>query len=258
MCLLLFVSILSLLSSVLQIILWPILRILDPNQAYNQRLNGFLCELGCLPFFSIQVNGLENFPTDRGCIMVANHQSALDAFIFTAMAHINFKVIFKSEILFYPGIGSAMWLAGHLPLKRGDKNSGAAVMAKTKQLLSEGVSVLYFPEATRKIDVSKSPIGPFKAGAFKTAIEAGALIVPITISGARYLMPPHGVPKLGWGNPTLTVHPPIDTAGCRVSETGSAQKEDVDTLAEQAREVIASALTDADSAAAAGSLPGAK
>ncbi len=34
------------------------------------------------------------------------------------------QVTFKSEIIFYPGVGTAMLLAGYLPVKRGDKESG--------------------------------------------------------------------------------------------------------------------------------------
>jgi hypothetical protein len=34
-------------------------------------------------------------------------------------------VTFKRELLFYPGVGSTMWLAGYLPVKRGDRGSGA-------------------------------------------------------------------------------------------------------------------------------------
>ena len=34
------------------------------------------------------------------------------------------QVTFKWELLFYPGVGSCMWLAGYVPVKRGDKASG--------------------------------------------------------------------------------------------------------------------------------------
>lgn len=91
--------------------------------------------------------------------------------------------------------------------------------------------ILFFPEGTRKIDGSTGPLGPFKAGAFKLAIDTGVPIIPITISGARTLMPARGYPRLGYGSPKLIVHPPVSSAG-----------KTVDTLMLECAEIIASAL----------------
>lgn len=91
--------------------------------------------------------------------------------------------------------------------------------------------VLFFPEGTRKIDSAGGPLGPFKAGAFKLAIDTGAPIVPITISGARNLMPARGYPSLGYGAPKLIVHAPIPSAGKTVEQ-----------LMRECHDVIASGL----------------
>jgi 1-acyl-sn-glycerol-3-phosphate acyltransferase len=69
-------------------------------------------------------------------------------------------------------------------------------MEKAADYLRRGVSVLFFAEGTRKIDGATGPLGPFKAGAFSTAIAARVPILPIAISGARFLMPASGFPVL--------------------------------------------------------------
>ncbi len=72
--------------------------------------------------------------------------------------------------------------------------------------------MFFFPEGTRKITGETGPIGPFKPGAFKLAIDAGVPILPVTISGARGVMPMTGF-RLGFGTVTVTVHPPVPVGG---------------------------------------------
>ena len=95
--------------------------------------------------------------------------------------------------------------------------------------------MLIFPEGTRKIDVSSGPIGPFKAGAFKLALDSAVPLQPITISGARHMMPARGFPYLGFGTVRMVIHPQIPTKG-----------RSVDELMELARPVLASGLRECD------------
>jgi 1-acyl-sn-glycerol-3-phosphate acyltransferase len=168
--------------------------------------------------------------------MVANHQSALDAFVFGHLWNVNFKVTFKWELLFYPGYGSCMYLSGYVPVVRGNKSSGHHLLDQCHQLLRESVNVLFFPEGTRKLDDRNTrPMGPFKAGAFKLAMDAQVPIVPITISGARDLMPARGFPGLGFGSVTMTIHKPVETKG-----------KTMDQLMIEVHDVILSGMTKAD------------
>jgi 1-acyl-sn-glycerol-3-phosphate acyltransferase len=128
-----------------------------------------------------------------------------------------------------------MYMAGYVPVHRGNKESGRAAIARCEELLKQGVWVFFFPEGTRKIDGSSGPLGPFKPGAFKVALECNVPIVPVTISGARDLMPARGLPTLGYGTPQLTVHAPIETAGKSVEE-----------LMELSRAALASGLRPCD------------
>jgi len=200
------------------------------------------------------VQGLENLPRPfTKTIIISNHQSTLDVFILARLCFLNFYVVFKREILFYPGVGTAMWLSRYLSVNRKDKESGRTLIRQATAVLNRGLSLCWFPEGTRKIDGSSGPLGPFKPGAFVVARDAGAAILPVTISGARRLMPAGGAPQLRTGRVVLTIHPPISSAG-----------KDVEALMDATRAAIVSGLREIDAlpapkaaAAAAGNSPAA-
>ena len=160
---------------------------------------------------------------------------------------------YKHSLLFAPGIGSTLWLAGHIAVKRGDKKSTAASLAAASAVLARGESVLFFVEGTRVADAT---LGPFKPGAFLAAQAAGVRIVPLTISGARAIMPPGLPPMMLWGDVTVTVHPSVAPPPRETAK--------IDPLTDAAmlatRTAIASALRAVDSsggAAGSGSSSGA-
>ena len=107
--------------------------------------------------------GRENVSTAHGTVLCANHQSVLDAFLFALIGEINFKVVIKSSIRFYPGVGQVFMLAKHIMVTRGNKQSGKHAMAESESWLRRGVSVLFFPEGTHKV---QGVLGEFKKGAF--------------------------------------------------------------------------------------------
>jgi 1-acyl-sn-glycerol-3-phosphate acyltransferase len=143
--------------------------------------------------------------------------------------------------MYVPGIGTAMWIANYVPVKRGDKASGQRFLERCAALLRARVWVLIFAEGTRKIDGSTGPLGPFKAGAFKLAIDEGVPVVPFTISGARHLMPAKGFPYLKFGSCRLVIHKPVPSTG-----------KTVEGLMAECRDIIASALGPEDELAAPG------
>lgn len=63
---------------------------------------------------------------------------------------------------------------------------GINVLHLLLQKLRDRSNVLIFPEGSRSLD---GALLPFKKGAFSLAIESGVPIVPVVISGTRYLVP---------------------------------------------------------------------
>jgi 1-acyl-sn-glycerol-3-phosphate acyltransferase len=162
----------------------------------------------------------------------------------TRTSHV--QCTFKSEILMYPGIGWMLWLSGHIPVVRGNKSSGKQVVATAGDFVQSGIPVLFFPEATRRVDTATGPLADFKPGAFKTAVERGADILPVTLSGARSLLPPFGFPSLGFGDVEIILHPPISTEGMQVRDAAGNFTDAVDKLRMQSWHAIAGGLRDVD------------
>ena len=112
-----------------------------------------------------------------GRIFVANHSSGLDIpVIFTvAEAH----CISRHDVASWPFIGRRAKRVGTLFVDRRSRKSGAGVLKEVEQALARGEGVAMFPEGTVG---PGDELLPFRNGAFKAALRAGAEIVPIGIA----------------------------------------------------------------------------
>jgi 1-acyl-sn-glycerol-3-phosphate acyltransferase len=106
-----------------------------------------------------------------------------------------------------------------------DRDSGRACLARARDWLRRGVSVIFFPEGTRSPD---GEIHEFKAGAFKLALEEKVDLLPLVIVGTR-----EAIPKRSW---TIRERRPLFF---KVLETISVEGlgiEDLDRLRTEVRE----------------------
>ena len=148
----------------------------------------------------------ENLVTDRATVVVCNHQSFLDPSLCAlALERLNFKCPFKHDLMYIPGVGSCLWLAGHMPINRGSKKDGAELLSQCAQWLKRGCSPLFYAEGKR---FTGAGVGDFKPGAFVTAQREQVPLQCVTISGARAMLPP-GFPNMAFGQLRITVHPPL-------------------------------------------------
>lgn len=132
----------------------------------------------------VRVEGLENIPPGV-CIFAANHISNVDPLAFVPSIPRRVSILVKSELFRIPILSKAMRLAKFVPVDREDKEAAAASVDEAVQILKKGFSFAVYPEGTRSPD---GRLRPFKKGTFVMAIEAGAPIVPVSISGAQHLM----------------------------------------------------------------------
>jgi len=143
-------------------------------------------------WFRVQVDGIENVPTDGGALLSSNHSGALppDApMIVQAIRneHPSPRPVYmlgENWFRSYPGVGM---LANKIGMV-------SAHPANASRLLGEeGKLVLVFPEGqkgTRKVYWQRYKLRRFGRGGFvKTAIRAGVPIVPIAVMGAEEAMP---------------------------------------------------------------------
>ena len=158
---------------------------------------------------TVTVNGLENIPKDRAVVFTPNHQSDYDIPI--TLVHLDrpHALVAKVETLKIPLVRTWMTLFDCVFLDRKNPRQAVTAMKEAGALLARGESVIVFPEGTRS---KGDAMGEFKHGAFKMAFAAGAPVVPVVIDGSYKIMEAnHNL--MCPGHVTMTVLPPIETAG---------------------------------------------
>ena len=187
------------------LVTWPF----DRNRAVAGRLLRLCAAFvsRTFPFWRIRIDG--RWPPGKGAhVVVANHQSFLDIFVLSNLPR-EMKWLAKKELFRIPWIGWAFAMVGDIAVDRGDTASALEAMAKARDYLDHGMNVMIFPEGTRSRD---GKLLPFKAGAFKLAVDAQVPILPIAVSGTAQGMP-KGSP---WVRPTkihVQILEPVPTAG---------------------------------------------
>ncbi len=183
------------------------------------------------PLWRFDVTG--GIPSDprRPYVVVANHESFVDILL---ISHLPFEMKWMSKETFfkYPLVGWMMRLAGDIRLERGDKASAANALAESRDRLDKHVSVMIFPEGTRS---KTGELQPFKDGAFRLAIEAGAPILPLAVYGTRDALIKHDW-RFGYSRAEVRVLEPIETEGLG--------PDDVADLRERTRSAIAASLVE--------------
>jgi 1-acyl-sn-glycerol-3-phosphate acyltransferase len=164
-----------------------------PFDRQRRVLHLFTCFWGSLytwlnPAWPVTIEGRQRIDPDQTYVMVANHLSLLDILVlFRLFTH--YKWVSKIENFRLPCIGWNMSLNGYVKLRRGDAASIAEMMAACERLLTEGNSIMMFPEGTRSED---GRLKAFKHGAFTLAKRVGAPILPIVVEGTAAALPKRG------------------------------------------------------------------
>jgi 1-acyl-sn-glycerol-3-phosphate acyltransferase len=111
----------------------------------------------------------------------------------------------KKEFFSVPILGRAITLRGFIPVDRKHREKALEAVDRAVASVKEGNSFLAYPEGTRSPD---GRLQRFKRGLFVLAIKSGALVVPISVSGARKIMP-KGQFAIHPGKVRITIHDPI-------------------------------------------------
>ncbi|NJN51605.1 MAG: hypothetical protein HC809_07320 [Gammaproteobacteria bacterium] len=143
----------------------------------------------------LHVSGRENFKSvDGPCIVVGNHTSHLDGLVlrhalpqrvkwdvYSGAAADRWFVKDRPELVMQPWYQSLVMAT--FPIQRG---GGSRALDYPKWLLSQGSSLLIFPEGTRS---TSRRLAKFKHGPSILAIESGAPVVPCYLYGLNKLRP---------------------------------------------------------------------
>jgi len=155
----------------------------------------------------LEVDGQEHLA--RPAVIVANHQSLLEAFIVPAVVTAKTRMVGKKELGRIPFFGWAFRATGQVLIDRADTVGARATLDASLATLPADVSLFVCPEGTRSQD---GDLLPFKKGAFHIAIQLRRPVVAMTLDGAHRILPKHAwFPRPG--TVRVRISPPIDTAG---------------------------------------------
>ena len=124
--------------------------------------------------FPTIVIGRKNLKNKK-CVMVCNHQSVLDPFLFLINTNIMFHTLSKSEIFKNP---ISKWVFTHLnciPVNR--KENDLSAIKSSLRVLKENKRLLIFPAGTRSEE--GKDFENFKNGASLIAHKSGASVIPL-------------------------------------------------------------------------------
>lgn len=176
----------------------------------------------------VHVVGLDRIEPGGTYVFAANHQSIYDIpVIFASLPH-QLRIIAKESLGRFPFLGWHLRRTGHMLVDR-RRPDRVGILDWAGALSAKGLSLVVFPEGTRSRD---GRLGPFKAGGFLLALQAGLPIVPLSVVGSRHVMR-KGLLTTCPGEVTLIVHEPIVT-----SATPAPPTREVRALAARVREVI--------------------
>jgi 1-acyl-sn-glycerol-3-phosphate acyltransferase len=154
----------------------------------------------------VKTVGLDKLDPARTYIFMSNHVSNLDPPIITPLIPKRTSVMVKKELLSYPILGRAMRMGSFVPVDRGNRDAGIESVQAAKQVVQQGLNMTIYVEGKRSFD---GKLLPFKKGPFYLAMECGVPVVPVTITGTRYVMP-KGRFAIKPGVVTVNFHPPIE------------------------------------------------
>lgn len=167
----------------------------------------------------VHVVGLERIAPGDTYIFAANHQSIYDIpVIFASLPH-QLRIIAKASLGRFPFLGWHLRRTGHMLVDR-RRPDRVGILEWAGALDSKGSSLIVFPEGTRSRD---GHLGPFKAGTFLLALQAGLPIVPLSVVGSRHVMR-KGQLTTCPGEVTLIVHEPIVTVATPQPATSDVRR----------------------------------
>ncbi len=179
---------------------------------------------------SVEIVGKDRIVSGQSYVVISNHQSQFDILAVNGYLMMPIRWVMKASLRKVPFLGSASDAMGHVFIDRSQNKKAIASLKEAWSRVSNGVSVLFFPEGTRSPD---GRLRPFKKGAFKTALDLDLPILPISITGSFRVLPKGSVRPLP-GHIQIKVHEPVDV--------GKYGAQNLDQLMADTHQIIAGGL----------------
>jgi 1-acyl-sn-glycerol-3-phosphate acyltransferase len=135
-----------------------------------------------MPFGKLEWQGITAGTFTPPCIVISNHQSAVDVLLMVAMPG-DVRQTPKKRVFDTPILGVGCKVLGHVMVEPDDPDT---TLARCREKLTEGACVHFYPEGTRSFD---GFVQRFHRGAFKLAVELNQEILPIIFCDTNTAMP---------------------------------------------------------------------
>ncbi|TLW89646.1 1-acyl-sn-glycerol-3-phosphate acyltransferase [Saccharomonospora piscinae] len=138
-----------------------------------------------------EVTGLDNVPADGPVVLAPNHRSAIDTAVIALTSPRPVRFLGKAEYFTGGGlkgkvVASFLSALGYVPVERGNAQAGLAALGAARAVLERGETFAIYPEGTRSLD---GRLYRGHTGVGSLALETGAAVVPVALSGTERLLP---------------------------------------------------------------------
>ena len=127
-----------------------------------------------------------DFPFDGTYIIMMNHSSFLDVFIFPLVPRGAWTGITAAENFKIPVFSTIIKRIQAIPIERKNRQAAFESIKQAENVLKQGIHIGILPEGTRTLD---GKIKPLKKGGFHMAINTNTPIIPVGVSGAFEFKP---------------------------------------------------------------------
>jgi len=121
----------------------------------------------------------------RPYIIMSNHRSHYDIPLIFVSLPGSIRMLTKKELFRIPIWGRAMKAAEFLSIDRHNHDQALKDMEEAKKKMQDGIVLWVAPEGTRS---RTGKLLPFKKGGFVLAIQMGATIIPVGVSGSENIL----------------------------------------------------------------------
>jgi 1-acyl-sn-glycerol-3-phosphate acyltransferase len=165
--------------------------------------------------YGIRHVGAESIPASGPVVLAANHESIIDPFVLGTVTPRPIHYLTKAELFSYPLVGHVLRGLGGIPVRRdGDMGRGADAGLGA---LERGEMIGVFPQGTCLPYRDR----PFRRGAARLAIAAGAPLVPVLLVGTERAIQPR-THRIGFPRVTVVVGEPLRAEGEQPARAAAA------------------------------------
>ena len=136
-----------------------------------------VCNVVCKLWFKLEYYGMENLPTDRGYILVGNHQSYWDPVMMGLKLDTTLTFMANEKLFHKPVLAPVIRGLGAFPVNL--KKPDMTAIRTAKKVVKEGKVLALFPEGTRSHDGN---LVKLKGGVIYIASVTGEDVVPVCIT----------------------------------------------------------------------------